>query len=70
MKFYRLINVGGADMRFKDKLVRSRKLRDEVFKNAKPGKYHRTKGKKKMDEYKSDDLGRGRSIIMTYKYVI
>lgn len=47
MKFYRLINVGGADMRFKDRLVRSRKLRDEVLlKNAKPGKYHRTKGKK------------------------
>lgn len=70
MKFYRLINVGGADMRFKDRSVRSRKLRDEVFKNAKRGKYHRTKDKKKMDEYKSDDLGRGRSIIMTYKYVI
>lgn len=48
MKFYRLINVGGADMRFKDRLVSSRKLRDEVFKNAKPGKYHRTKGKKWM----------------------
>lgn len=57
MKFYRLINVGGADMRFRDRLVGSRKLRDEVLKNAKPGKYHRMEGKK-MDENKSDDLGR------------
>lgn len=53
MKFYRLNNVGGADMSFKDRLARSRKLRDEVFK-----KYHRMEDKK-MDENKSDDLTRG-----------
>lgn len=44
-------------MSFNDRLVRSRKLRDEVLKNAKPWKYRRMEGKK-MDENKSDDLGR------------